>query len=132
VVQPHDDRPTKIRDDDIEILASHKSQTTPDVTSGIRAAIQEVITAAEVPLDRVISVNIGTTHFINAVVQSSRQELEKVAVLRLCGPFCREVPPFSDFPAALRQVVEGYSAYVDGGLESQCTFYSRGTTADFF
>ncbi|KAF4345368.1 hydantoinase oxoprolinase [Fusarium beomiforme] len=116
-VQPDHDGPAKLPDEDIEILASHKSQTTADVTSGIRDAIHQVITAAKVPLDKVISVNIGTTHFINAVVQSNRQELERVAVVRLCGPFCREVPPFSDFPIPLRQVVEGYSAYVDGGLE---------------
>lgn len=88
------------------------------MTDGIRSAIQEVITAARVPHSSVISVNIGTTHFINAVVQADRTNLKKVAVLRLCGPFCREVPPFTDFPAALREVVEGYSAYLDGGLES--------------
>lgn len=107
-------------DHNIEILASYKSQTTPNVTDGIRTAIQEVITAAQVPHSSVISVNIGTTHFINAVVQADRSNLKRVAVLRLCGPFCREVPPFTDFPAALREVVEGYSAYLDGGLESMC------------
>lgn len=105
-------------DPNIEILASYKSQTTPDVTTGIRNAIQEVITEAQVPHDAVISVNIGTTHFINAVVQADRANLERVAVLRLCGPFCREVPPFEDFPVQLRRVVEGYAAYIDGGLES--------------
>ncbi|CAM1505875.1 Fc.00g115120.m01.CDS01 [Cosmosporella sp. VM-42] len=104
-------------DSDIDILASCKSQTTPDVTTGIRNAIQEVIATAQVPQDAVISVNIGTTHFINAVVQADRSNLDQVAILRLCGPFCREVPPFTDFPAPLRRVLEGYSAYLDGGLE---------------
>ena len=106
-------------DSKIEILASYKSQTTPDVTTGIRNAIQEVIATAQVPHDAVISVNIGTTHFINAVVQADRSNLDQVAVLRLCGPFCREVPPFTDYPAPLRRVLEGYSAHLDGGLESK-------------
>ena len=106
---------------DIKIVASHKSQTTPDVTTGIRNAIETVLTAADVPHDAVVSVNIGTTHFINAVVQADPSSLSRVAVLRLCGPFCREVPSFSDFPTQLRSVVEGYTAYLDGGLESNMT-----------
>lgn len=63
--------------------------------------------------------NIGTTHFINAVVQADPSKLSRVAVLRLCGPFCREVPPFAEFPSRLRATVAGYSAYLDGGLESK-------------
>ncbi|KAF7558031.1 hypothetical protein G7046_g5923 [Stylonectria norvegica] len=108
-----------VRDEDckVEILTSCKSQTTPDVTTGIRNAIKGVIEAAHVPHDAVISVNIGTTHFINAVVQADRASLSRVAVLRLCGPFCREVLPFTGFPTSLRNVLEGYTAYLDGGLE---------------
>lgn len=40
-----------------------------------------------------------------------------VAVLRLCGPYAREVPPFAGFPARLRAIVEGYTAYLSGGVE---------------
>ena len=109
---------TQPSSDDIEILSSFKCQTTPDVTTGIQNAIQRVIADANVPTDNVISVNIGTTHFINAVVQADRNNLSRVAVLRLCGPFGREVPPFADFPSSLRQVLDGYTAYLDGGLES--------------
>src|ERR1700712_3388371 len=53
----------------VRVVASNKSQTTPDVTTGIQNAIRAVISTAVVPHDAVISVNIGTTHFINAVVQ---------------------------------------------------------------
>lgn len=101
-----------------EILASYKSQTTVDITSGIQAAIQQVLEIAQVPLERVISVNIGTTHFINAVVQADASNLERVAVLRLCAPFGKEVAPFGDFPPSLCNILDGYSAIVDGGLES--------------
>lgn len=89
------------------------------MTTGIRNAIQNVITETGIAHDDVISVNIGTTHFINAVVQADVASLSRVAVLRLCGPFCREVPPFSAFPPLLRRVVETYTANVDGGLESK-------------
>ncbi|KAK0756333.1 hypothetical protein N5P37_011248 [Trichoderma harzianum] len=100
-----------------EILASYKSQTTVDITSGIQAAIRQVLATAQVPLESVISVNIGTTHFINAVVQADAFNLERVAVLRLCAPFGKEVAPFGDFPPSLRNILDGYSAIVDGGLE---------------
>ena len=103
---------------DIKIIASHKSQTTPDVTSGIRKAIDAVLASTAVSHDAVVSVNIGTTHFINAVIQADPASLSRVAVLRLCGPFCREVPSFADFPTRLRNILEGYTAYLDGGLES--------------
>jgi hypothetical protein len=103
---------------DIDIIASGKSQTTADITTGIQSAIQNVLATTQIPRANVISVNIGTTHFINAVVQSDKSSLSRVAVIRLCGPFCREVAPFTGFPASLRNVVEGYVAYVDGGLES--------------
>jgi hypothetical protein len=72
-----------------------------------------------VPRSNILSVNIGTTHFINAVVQADESKLSRVAVLRLCGPFCREVPPFAGFPQLLRDVVEGYVGYLEGGLESK-------------
>ena len=52
---------------------------------------------------KVQRVHIGTTHFVNAVVE--RRELAKVAVLRLCGPASTELPPFVDFPAQLLQVL---------------------------
>ena len=46
------------------------------------------------------AVMIGTTHFINAVVQ--RRHLTKVAALRLGMPASASLPPFCDWPADLR------------------------------
>lgn len=50
--------------------------------------------------------HIGTTKLVNAVVQ--RQGLVQVAVLRLCGPTTRSVPPFADFPKDLAEVHKLY------------------------
>lgn len=99
------------------VLASHKASTTPDITSGIESAIRKVLTTSAVDQNRVLSVTIGTTHFINALVEADTRRLSRVAVIRLCGPFTRQIPPFSDFPSGLRRILDGGAYYLDGGLE---------------
>ncbi|KAF5012672.1 hypothetical protein FDECE_1303 [Fusarium decemcellulare] len=99
------------------VLASHKASTTKDITSGIEAAIRAVIQDSKVDQSRVLSVTIGTTHFINALVEADARRLDRVAVVRLCGPFTRQIPPFSDFPVGLRSILDGGAYYLDGGLE---------------
>ncbi|OAL50289.1 DUF917-domain-containing protein [Pyrenochaeta sp. DS3sAY3a] len=99
------------------VLASHKAPTTEDITSGIEAAISSVIHESKIDQTRILSVTIGTTHFINALVEADARRLDRVAVVRLCGPFTRQIPPFSDFPVGLRNILDGGSHYLDGGLE---------------
>lgn len=99
------------------VLASHKAPTTADITSGIEAAIREVLTGPAIDQNKVLSVTIGTTHFINALVEADTRRLSRVAVIRLCGPFTRQIPPFSDFPSGLRRILDGGAYYLDGGLE---------------
>ncbi|CAL5868552.1 uncharacterized protein PFLUO_LOCUS2779 [Penicillium psychrofluorescens] len=99
------------------VCASSKTPTTTDVTSGIHAVIEDVLSKTAVNRQDVLSVAIGTTHFVNAVVEADARRLSKVAVVRLCGPFTRLVPPFSDFPPALKQIMGGPVFYLDGGLE---------------
>ncbi|KAJ1566724.1 hypothetical protein HK405_008689, partial [Cladochytrium tenue] len=115
------------------VLASFKAATTPDITSGIARAVRAVLaggdnTAAEtsssassaaaaVDRRRILSVTIGTTHFINALLEADAARLSRVAVVRLCGPFTRGLPPFADFPRGLRRVLDGGAHFLDGGLE---------------
>lgn len=99
------------------VLASYKAPTTSDITSGIESAIREVLTTSAVDQKKVLSVTIGTTHFINALVEADTRRLSRVAVIRLCGPFTRQIPPFSDFPSGLRRILDGGAYYLDGGLE---------------
>jgi N-methylhydantoinase A/oxoprolinase/acetone carboxylase beta subunit len=73
------------------LLASCKTPTTPDVTSGIKNAVEQVLEKSQVDRKDVLSVAIGTTHFVNAVVEADAWRLSRVAVVRLCGPFTREV-----------------------------------------
>lgn len=99
------------------VLASHKASTTEDITSGIESAIRAILQESKVEQSRVLSVTIGTTHFINALVEADSRRLDRVAVMRLCGPFTRQIPPFSDFPVGLRRILDGGTYYLDGGLE---------------
>ena len=99
------------------VLATCKTSTTPNVTDGITNAIESVLAESKVPRDQIINVAIGTTHFVNAVVEGDARRLSRVAVVRLCGPYTKKNPPFSDIPYALREVIEGPHWYLDGGLE---------------
>ncbi|KAL1620572.1 hypothetical protein SLS54_005928 [Diplodia seriata] len=98
------------------VIAHFKTPTTPDVTSGIETAVGTVIKAAGVSLDSIACVTIGTTHFINAVVEQDARRLRKVGVLRLSKSFLRQIPPFSEFPTGLARLIKSYVGYVDGGL----------------
>ena len=99
------------------VLASSKSPTTADITSGIYDVIEDVLAKSNIPRSEVLSVTIGTTHFVNAVVEADERRLSKVAVVRLCGPYTRQIPPFSDFPVRLRKIVDGGVSYVNGGFD---------------
>lgn len=99
------------------VLASHKTPTTPDITTGIEEAIRAVLASSAIDQSRLLSVAIGTTHFINALVEADARRLDRVAVVRLCGPFTQQLPPFSGFPVGLRGILDGGAFYLSGGLE---------------
>ncbi|KAI5461836.1 hypothetical protein BGZ63DRAFT_509430 [Mariannaea sp. PMI_226] len=100
------------------IVAANKSPTTsPSVTDGIKAAVQSVLVKSNIDRRHIASLAIGTTHFINAIIERDERHLSKVAVIRLSKSFTREVPPFSDFPPQLRHIMCGYCTQVDGGLQ---------------
>lgn len=101
------------------IVAYHKSPTTTNPSDGINSTITHMFTSttpAISPKD-VASVTIGTTHFVNAVVERDAKRLCKVAVLRLAGPFGKHAPPCVDWPADMRDLVLGHWSSVRGGLE---------------
>jgi N-methylhydantoinase A/oxoprolinase/acetone carboxylase beta subunit len=104
-----------VLDRDDRLLAKAKVPTTPDVTGGIRAAIDGVIEAGEFELSRITHVMLGTTHATNAVLQ--RRDLRRVAVLRLAGPATFAVPPLSGWPEDLRTAISAGEAIVEGGIE---------------
>ncbi len=76
--------------DGTRTLAGVKHSTTPDVTSGIVQAIEDLRAGHAFEGADIDAVMIGTTHFINALVQASR--LAPVAALRLGLPATRALP----------------------------------------
>lgn len=97
------------------VLATVKVGTSADVTGGVAGAIRAVLTAGGIAPGEVGAVMIGTTHFLNAVVE--RKHLRKVGVLRLCGQATRLLPPMVDWPDDLRALVDGGAALVGGGVQ---------------
>jgi N-methylhydantoinase A/oxoprolinase/acetone carboxylase beta subunit len=94
------------------VVAKAKRPTTPDVTEGLRAALDAVLAGIDDP-GAVARVMLGTTHATNAILE--RRNLGRVAVVRLGAPATTSVPPLSDWPADLRKVVSAGRAVVGGG-----------------
>ena len=92
------------------ILHAIKVPTTEDVTGGIVDAMRSVLAHVDVSVDAVM---IGTTHFVNAVVQ--RRSLAPVAAIRVGLPATAGLPPFTDWPDDLATPVAGGSWLVEGG-----------------
>ncbi|KAI0193251.1 hypothetical protein EV127DRAFT_385163 [Xylaria flabelliformis] len=109
--------PSQASAPDKGIIAWHKAPTTPNPSIGINNAITTMFESAGVDPDQVASVTIGTTHFVNAVVERDPTRLSKVAVLRLCGPFSQHTPPCVDWPREMRDLILGHYALLKGGLE---------------
>jgi N-methylhydantoinase A/oxoprolinase/acetone carboxylase beta subunit len=96
------------------VIASVKTPTTADVTTGITRALADLVRAA--PAAREASaVMIGTTHFTNAVVQ--RRDLDRVAAVRIGLPSGASLPPFVDWPEDLATLVRGEVVMLEGGHE---------------
>ena len=110
---------TRLQEPSRGVLAHYKAPTTTEVSKGIENAVREVLKIASVSPSEVASVSIGTTAFINAVLEADARRLAKVAVIRMSSVYTRQCPPFIDFPKSLRILTEGHVGYVDGGFESE-------------
>jgi N-methylhydantoinase A/oxoprolinase/acetone carboxylase beta subunit len=104
-------------DSDKAIIAWQKTSTTRNPNDGINNVIKTMFERSNVDPRQIASVTIGTTHFINSVVERDRSRLAKVGVIRLCGPFSKDIPIGIDWPPELREIICGYCGIVDGGLE---------------
>lgn len=101
--------------DGTHTLAGVKHSTTPDVTSGIVQAIEDLRSGHHFEGEQIDAVMIGTTHFINALVQAKR--LAPTAALRLGLPATKALPPLVDWPAALVDAISARSYLAHGGYE---------------
>ena len=121
-----------------QVIGWCKVPTTPDVTSGVKDAVDKALENSAVSAlppssskaaiseakaglcSRVRRVNVGTTQFLNTVVQRRASDLERVVVIRLCHTNSHALPPFVGFPddlAACMQAKPRSSYFASGGFE---------------
>lgn len=98
-----------------QVLAAVKESTSEDVTSGIVTAVEQLRSQHPFEGASIDAVMIGTTHFINGLVEARR--LAPTAALRLGLPATRALPPLVDWPAGLREAIAGRSYLAHGGYE---------------
>ncbi len=101
--------------EDDTVLAAVKSPTTSDVSSGITASLTALQQQRAFEPSAVKAVMIGTTHFINALVEARR--LAPTAALRLGLPATAALPPMVDWPQRLVTAVSGRAYLAHGGHE---------------
>jgi N-methylhydantoinase A/oxoprolinase/acetone carboxylase beta subunit len=97
------------------VLAAVKESTTPDVMTGIRKALRGLEAVHPVSPASIQGVMIGTTHFVNALVQA--RGLARTACLRLGLPATSALPPMIDWPERLKTAISGRSYLAHGGHE---------------
>ena len=97
-----------------QLHAAAKVPTTEDVTSGIVAAVTELLKQG-VDSAQVDSVMVGTTHFTNALLEC--RDLSPTGVIRLALPATQLLPPLVDWPNRLRDAIGGFTCMVGGGNE---------------
>lgn len=101
------------------VIASCKCLTTKDVISGVKNALNTLlqdpaIKTADLNQD-ISAVMIGTTHFVNAVIQ--RKHIAKTAVIRVSLPASASLTPYCDWPHDLATTTNGGYYLVEGGYE---------------
>lgn len=98
-----------------DLLAWCKFPTTPNVSDGIRSAVEDVLRNSRVEAERVRCVMIGTTHFTNAFVEG--KHLVDVGVIRIALPAARGIPPLMDWPEHLLARIGTHTRMVKGGYQ---------------
>jgi N-methylhydantoinase A/oxoprolinase/acetone carboxylase beta subunit len=101
--------------EDGRVVHAVKTPTTEDVTGGIITGLGLLTRHPEVARGGIDGVVIGTTHFVNAVIQ--RRNLAKVAAIRIGLPASASLPPFCDWPEDLAGLVRGEVFMLEGGHE---------------
>lgn len=101
-----------------KLISQVKTTTTSDITTGIVSAISQLVEGVDSEkISRIASVNVGTTHLLNACIQD-HAKLNKVMVIRLAGKSTTAYPPCSDWPQEVRESLVGDERFIaSGGYE---------------
>jgi N-methylhydantoinase A/oxoprolinase/acetone carboxylase beta subunit len=105
-----------ILDERARVLGHFKSPTTPEVTSGIRNALDGLVrNTPGLDVRDVRYAMLGTTHCTNALLE--RRNLNRVGVIRIGAAASAAIPPYTDWPEDLRVAVGGKFVLVEGGYD---------------
>lgn len=97
-----------------KVVASTKFLTSANVRDGVLGALDIVIEQSGATHDAIEAVMIGTTQFTNAVIE--RRELAPTAVIRIALPSGEMIPPMTDWPDDIADVIGRHGYMVHGGL----------------
>jgi N-methylhydantoinase A/oxoprolinase/acetone carboxylase beta subunit/purine-cytosine permease-like protein len=97
------------------VLATVKRPTSADVLSGVVAAVDALLVGSGAAPGSVTAVMIGTTQFVNALVEADG--LVPTAAIRLGLPATAALPPMVDWPKRLRDAIGGHVYLCRGGNE---------------
>jgi N-methylhydantoinase A/oxoprolinase/acetone carboxylase beta subunit len=98
-----------------DVIGAVKTSTTADVTTGIVTALATLRAQTAFAPAEVGAVMIGTTHFINALIEGKR--LAPTAAIRFGLPATRALPPLVDWPQRLVDAIGGHAYLCHGGHE---------------
>ena len=101
--------------DGTTVLASVKQTTSEDVTTGIVQALRSLRAQHAFGPGEVEAIMLGTTHFINALIEG--RDLAPTAALRLGLPATASLPPMVGWPERLTTATRGQSYLAHGGHE---------------
>ncbi len=105
------------------VVAATKALTTTDVSSGILAALETILSDSGVREQDVEAVMLGTTQFTNAVVE--RRQLSEVAAIRIGLPSGDGLPPKVGWPGDINATLGDHVYMMRGG-----TLYDGRPVAD--
>jgi N-methylhydantoinase A/oxoprolinase/acetone carboxylase beta subunit len=97
------------------VTAECKVATTANVTDGIVAALRGLARRVRFTPASVETILLGTTHFINALVEM--RGLAPTAAVRLGLPATSALPPMVGWPPDLKAAIHGVSYLCHGGNE---------------
>jgi N-methylhydantoinase A/oxoprolinase/acetone carboxylase beta subunit len=98
-----------------QVICAIKTPTTADVTTGVLRALQQILRDAGIAHASLGAVMIGTTHFVNALIE--RRELAPVGIIRLALPATLDIPPLSGWPEDMLGAIRVCSRLARGGFE---------------
>jgi N-methylhydantoinase A/oxoprolinase/acetone carboxylase beta subunit len=83
--------------------------------TGVENAIKSALKEANTSSNSVDVLIIGTTHFVNALIQ--RKKLTSTGLIRMCLPSGSSILPFTDWPKSLVNGMKGSYKLIKGGYE---------------